>query len=81
MKSLKRRFNNISEKNPLWSSYTNFAEAITSQHFSRSIIHRWFQKLVDKNDYARNEKRAILEHLENLTDLPRTTENKTKRHR
>lgn len=81
MKSLERRFNNITEKNPFWSSYICFAEAIVYQRFSRSIIHRWFQKLVDKDDYARNEKRAILEHLENLTNLPRKAENKDKRHR
>jgi len=80
MRSLQARFNQTYKKYPSWSTYTCFAEAITSQRFSRSIIHRWFQKLVDKDDYARNEKRAILEHLENLTNLPRTTKNKSKSH-
>jgi hypothetical protein len=81
MKSLQTRFNQISQKHPYWSSYTCFAEAITSQQFSQSILHRWFQKLVEKDDYAKNEKKAVLEHLENLTNLPRTTENKAKHHR
>ena len=80
MRSLKARFNQTYKKYPLWSTYTCFAEAITSQRFSRSIIHRWFSKLVQKDDYARNEKRAILEHLENITNLPRKAEIKNKSH-
>jgi hypothetical protein len=81
MRSLQARFNQLSEKNPLWSSHTCFAEAIKHQKFSRDIIHRWFQKLVEKDDYAKSEKKAVLKHLENLTNLPRTTENKAKHHR
>jgi len=74
MRSLQARFNQISVRHPFWSSHTCFAEAVAYQYFSRSIIHRWFQKLVQKDDYARNEKRAILKHLENLTNLPRKAE-------
>ena len=73
MRSLEARFNRISEKNPFWSTHTCFAEAIKGQNFSRDIIHRWFQKLVDKDDYAKKEKRAVLAHLENLTKHVRTT--------
>lgn len=68
MKSLERRFKNIAEKNPVWSSYICFAEAIKNQHFSKQTISRWFQKLVNKDDYARKEKRAILSHLDNLSN-------------
>lgn len=74
MKSLERRFNNIAKKKLFWSSYIHFAEAVKEQKFSRPIIHRWFNKLVDKNDYARNEKRAILKHLENLSSCLRKAE-------
>ena len=81
MKSVERRFNNITEKNPFWSSYICFAEAVKEQHFNRQAIHRWFQKLVDKNDYAKSDKRAILAHLENLTNLVRTTKIKDKTNR
>lgn len=73
MKSLERRFYNIAEKNPNWSSYICFANAIKGRGFNKQTIHRWFQKLVNKDDYARNEKRAILTHLENLSNLVGTT--------
>ena len=78
MKSLERRFNNVAEKNPVWSSYICFAEAIKGRGFSKQTIHRWFQKLVDKNDYARSEKKAILAHLDGLSNSVRTTKIKSK---
>lgn len=78
MKSVERRFRNIAEKKPFWSSHICFAEAIKGQKFSRQAIHRWFQKLVDKDDYARSDKKAVLAHLENLTNPLRTTEIKGK---
>ena len=73
MKSLERKFNNIAEKNPNKSSYICFAEAIKGQNFSKQTIHRWFQKLVDKNDYAKSEKKEILAQLEKISNPVRTT--------
>lgn len=81
MRSLQARFNQVSEKHPLWSSYICFAEAIKHQKFGQETIHRWFSKLVKEDDYIKKEKRAILEYLENLTNMLRTPENKAKRHR
>jgi hypothetical protein len=67
MKSIERRFNNIKKDNPYWSSYICFAEAVKNQNFSKQTLHRWFNKLVDKNDYSRSDKRTILSHLNILT--------------
>ena len=78
MKSLERRFNNIKEKNPNWSSYICFAETIKEQNFTKDTIHRWFKKLVEKNEYALNEKRAIFTHLETLSNPSGTTRIKGK---
>ncbi|HBM45640.1 MAG: hypothetical protein UT05_C0004G0058 [Parcubacteria group bacterium GW2011_GWF2_38_76] len=74
MKSLQRRFNNIAEKNPNLSSYAYFVRTIKGQRFNKQTTHRWFQKLVDKDDYVKKEKRAVLAHLDNLSDPLRTTE-------
>ena len=52
MKSLERRFNNITKKNLYWSSCTCFTEAIEKQNFSKQTIHRWFNKLVEKDAKA-----------------------------
>ena len=66
MKSLERRYNNISIKNKLLSSYICFAIAVTKQKFKKATIYYWFNRLVDKNDYSRKEKRNLLKHLCNL---------------
>ncbi|MFA5431677.1 MAG: hypothetical protein WC319_02195 [Candidatus Paceibacterota bacterium] len=68
MKSLERRFNNIVERNPSFSSYLCFTKAIKGQRFSKQVINRWFQKLVDKDDYIKNEKNVLLRYLYDLSN-------------
>jgi len=63
MKSLERRFSNISQLNPYWSSYICFTEAIKDQNFSRRTIASYFKTLVEKDDYAGREKGQILKYL------------------
>lgn len=74
MKSLERNFIKIAERNPPWSSYMCFAVAVTKRNFQESIISRWFSKLVDKDDYAKRDKREVLRHLQRLSKP--TEENK-----
>ena len=74
MKSIQRRFNKITEKNPYWGSYICLSEAVKGQKFSKDMIHRWFKKLVKKEEYEKREKTGLLIHLENLSNAPRTTE-------
>ena len=66
MRSIERRYRNIEQKNPMWSTYICFAEAIKGQNFCHKRISEWFNKLVDKEDYAKSEKRAILQFLKTL---------------
>ncbi len=74
MKSLERRFAKFRTKNIYWSSYLCFAEAVRGQYFSAQAIRRWFNKLVEKDDYAMNEKRTLFSFLFGLSNTPRTTE-------
>jgi hypothetical protein len=67
MRSLKRIFNRIRSENPFWSDYTCFAEAVRGRKFSGKTIIRNFNSLVDKEDYAKNKKREIIEHLVGLS--------------
>lgn len=68
MKSLERRFNNISVKNPCSSSYICFAEAVRGQKFSKKIIAIWFNKLVDRDDYSKKDKKELLSQLNLLSN-------------
>ena len=63
MRSIQRRFNVLAEKNTNLSSFIIFSIAIKGQNFSKDIISRWFNKLVEKNDYDAGDKRIILKHL------------------
>ena len=68
MKSLYSRLEKIKQKNQLWSSYACFAVAIKNQKFSKKIIYFWFNKLVNKDDYSKEDKRRILRHLFKLSN-------------
>ncbi len=68
MKSIERRFRGIKEKNPNYSSYLCFAEAVSKQKFSKQTIQRWFNRLVDKDDYAKSEKRETVDFLAKLSN-------------
>lgn len=63
MRSLERRFANIARLNPYWSSYICFAEAVKGQRFSKKIIANYFNKLVEKDDYGKEDKKHITKHL------------------
>lgn len=67
MKSIQRRFNNIQEKHPYWSSIICFNEAIKEQSFSQKNIYYWFPRLVDEDDYQKSDKKDILCFLLNLS--------------
>ena len=55
MKSVESRFNEVSDRYPYWSSYICFFEAIKNQKFSKKIIRKWFYKLVDEDDYFKED--------------------------
>jgi len=60
MKSLRRRFERIQSKHPEWSSIICFNAATRGQGFSKKTMYRWFNKLVDPDDYAPDEKKQLV---------------------
>ncbi len=67
MKSIERKFNNVKKDNPHWSSYICFAETVKNQNVNEQTLNRWFNKLVEKDDYSRSDKETILSELNELT--------------
>jgi hypothetical protein len=67
MRSLRRVFTKIRSENPYWSDYTCFAESVRGRRFSRKTIVRNFNSLVSKEEYAKGEKKEIIEHLVELS--------------
>lgn len=62
MKSIERRF----FQKEGWSTYTAFAYAVRGQGFKKEALEKWFNKLVDKGDYAKCDKKRIIRHLLSL---------------
>jgi hypothetical protein len=66
-----KEFQEISQFNPLWSSWVCFCEVIKGRkNLSKKTIKKYFKKLVDKDDYAPDEKKELLEYLYALTSNP-----------
>ena len=75
MTSIKRTFEKLSKQHPDWSTYTCFAETVYAQLLNQKIISRWFNKLVDKDDYAKKDKNDILTFLGSLQKGLRSVKN------
>jgi len=61
-------FQNISRLNPYWSSWVCFCETITGRGgLSNKTIKKYFNRLINRDDYAQNEKTELLNYLYNLS--------------
>ena len=57
-------FKNTSKANPYWSSWTCFCETIEKKkNISNKTIKKYFDKLIDKDDYTKKERVELLKYL------------------
>lgn len=70
MRSIEYRFRSIQRKNPGLSTFICFSKAIQGKRFNQEVIRKGFNKLVDKNDYAEDEKMTHLKYLYAITRDP-----------
>ena len=67
MRSIKIRFEKIKKMNPGLGDVLILAKVVSGQGYARKTISRQFTKLVDKEDYASNDKQGIVNHLFELS--------------
>ena len=67
MRSIERRFKIISLKDDLFSTFICFSKAVSGCEFSKKALTKWFNVLVDKNDYQPTDKKALISHLVNIS--------------
>jgi hypothetical protein len=73
MKSIKRLFEKVAREHPNWGSVIVFNHIVGGKNFSHDRIARWFNILVDKEEYDRSDKKEILNYIYLLnTPLNRT---------
>lgn len=75
MRSIERRFLDLQQERPFHSSLLNLGAAVKGQNFSEGMVRRWFNKLVEKDDYEGSNKREVIAH---LTGLSNSTEESRK---
>ena len=75
MKSIKRLFDKVSKENPNLGSVIIFNRIVSGKNFSHDRIARWFNVLVDKEEYDRSEKKEILEYVYLLNSPLNRTKN------
>jgi uncharacterized protein YktA (UPF0223 family) len=76
MKSIERKFNKNVEKNPGSSSYICFNNIVTGANFSEARLRIMFDKLVDKSDYVKSEKKGLVNYSLSLNNRLNRIENR-----
>lgn len=76
MKSLKRAFDNLRKAEPGYSSYIAFALTINQGKYDKKTINKWFDKLVDKDDYLGLDKNSLLNQLYTSSESKKPAEEK-----
>ena len=60
----KQLFHEVQRKNPYWGSWTCFCEVIKGKkNMSARVVRRYFNLLVDKEDYEIEDRAEIIKHL------------------
>ncbi|MFA5932439.1 MAG: hypothetical protein WC793_03650 [Candidatus Paceibacterota bacterium] len=75
MKSIKRLFDKVSKENPNLGSVIIFNRIVSGKNFSHDRIARWFNVLVDKEEYDRSDKKDILNYIYLLNSPLNRTKN------
>ena len=75
MRSIERRLEMYKEKNPYLGTFTILMRTVKGQKYSKDTISRWFEKLVEKDDYSPSDKRHLMGELLKLTNYPEDNEN------
>lgn len=53
--------------NPYWSSFICFAETVKGRGVSKRVIRRAFDRMVDKDDYAKADRNGIINFLNQIS--------------
>ena len=75
MRSIERLFEKVQKENPGWGSVVVFNHIADGKNFTHDRIARWFNILVDKQEYDKSEKKELLEYVYLLNSMLNRTKN------
>lgn len=68
MRSVEARFNIMTKKFPFHSSFICYGREVRGQKFSRTMVAKYFRRLVDKDDYDRKDIMRLTDHFMRMTE-------------
>jgi hypothetical protein len=68
MRSIERRFQRENEKHHDWATLACYERAVAGQRFKPALMHVWFNRLVDKEDYLKIMKKGLYAKFDRLTN-------------
>jgi len=69
MRSIKARFKKEEKKYPFHGAYIHLIKAVRNQKFSRKRISKSFNELMPKEEYNKNEKKELVDFLDNASNI------------
>lgn len=70
MKSIQRRYGLFKARHPELGDFTVLMKTVKGQKYTKDTISRWFEKLVEKDDYSKEDKKHLMDNLLKLTNWP-----------
>jgi len=74
MRSITANYRKVESRNPNLGAYPCLVRVVRGKEFSRKSLVKAFNELMPENEYARNEKKELIDYLENQSSLAEEVE-------
>lgn len=78
MRSIEANYKKVQARNPNLGTYLCLAKAVKYRKFSRKSLVKAFNELMSESEYAQDEKKVLIDYLENLSQASEQGEIKGK---
>jgi hypothetical protein len=69
MRSIEANYKKVQAKNPNLGTYPCLVQVVRCKKFSRKSLVKTFNELMPESEYAQDEKKELIDYLENQTNL------------
>ena len=69
MRSIEANYKKVQARNPNLGTYPCLAQVVRYKKFSRKSLVKAFNDLMPESEYAQDEKKGLINYLENQTNL------------
>ena len=69
MRSIEASYRKVQAKDPSLGTHPCLVQAVRYKKFSRKSLVKAFNELMPESEYARDEKKELIDYLENQTNL------------